>query len=814
MANRIKGITVEIGGDVTGLDKALNTVNKTIKDTQSQLKDVERLLKLDPTNTELLAQKQRLLKDAISNTKEKLDALKTAQEQAKQQLENGNLGQDKYDALQREIIETERKLKDLEDQSKKTNTTLAKISEAGAKLKDVGGKIKNVGDSLTKNVTVPIVAVGAAAMASFSEVDSAIDGMITKTGAAGKYLDKMTQAVENIATSIPTDFQTAADAVGEVSTRFQDVGEDLEGLSSYFVKFATINNTDVVSAVDNVQASMAAFGVETKDATLVLDALTQASQATGTDVNSLTNMMTQNAGVMKEMGYNYQETAFFMANLNKNGVDVGSTITGLKKAWQTASKDGKSMDTMLQEMNNTIKNAKTDQEAYQQAIDLFGAKAGPAIAQAVREGRLSFDAWAEDLEAFSGTVGDTFGATLDPIDQTTIIMNELKLTGADLAGMMQEMLIPILSDIRDGVKNVREWWGKLDESQKENIIRIAGIVAAIGPLLSIIGTIITTVGTLLTVVGAPVLGTIAAIIAAVTAVIAIGVLLWKNWDTIKAKAKQFVDNIKQKWESFKTITSAIFKAIGEDISKKWNEIKTKTSETWGKVKENTSKTWSAIKENVSTATSNLKDMVSQKLGNIKQAFEDNGGGIKGVIAATWTAIKEKWTLGFDTINTLTGGKLDGIKEKFKTVLENVKTTVQNAIEKIKGFFNFHFELPHIPIPHFSVVPEGWQLGDLLRGVIPHLDISWYKKAMDAGMIMNRPTIFGMQGNALLAGGEAGSETVVGTNSLLNMIKTAVENAGANYGDVNVFVQDGSSASRIAKEIGIEVNKQRRIQGSW
>ncbi len=113
MASRIKGITVESGGDTTGLDKALKNVNATIRSTQSSLKDVNKLLKLDPANTELLAQKQKLLKDAVGSTKEKLDALKTAQEQAKQQLENGDLGQDKYDALQREIIETEQELQKL-----------------------------------------------------------------------------------------------------------------------------------------------------------------------------------------------------------------------------------------------------------------------------------------------------------------------------------------------------------------------------------------------------------------------------------------------------------------------------------------------------------------------------------------------------------------------------------------------------------------------------------------------------------------------------------------------------------------------------
>ena len=113
MASRIAGITVEINGSTTGLTKALESVNKTIKTTQSELKDVERLLKLDPTNTELLSQKQEKLKTAISNTKEKLDALKTAQEQAQRQMENGDLGKDKYDALQREIIATEEELRRL-----------------------------------------------------------------------------------------------------------------------------------------------------------------------------------------------------------------------------------------------------------------------------------------------------------------------------------------------------------------------------------------------------------------------------------------------------------------------------------------------------------------------------------------------------------------------------------------------------------------------------------------------------------------------------------------------------------------------------
>ena len=134
MANRIAGITVEIGGDVGPLSRALESCNRTIKTTTTQLKDVERLLKLDPTNTELLSQKQETLKTKITATKEKLDALKTAQEQAKQQMESGDLGKDKYDALQREIVATEQELKNLAREAANANETLNKIESAGKAL--------------------------------------------------------------------------------------------------------------------------------------------------------------------------------------------------------------------------------------------------------------------------------------------------------------------------------------------------------------------------------------------------------------------------------------------------------------------------------------------------------------------------------------------------------------------------------------------------------------------------------------------------------------------------------------------------------
>ena len=189
--SRIKGITVEIDGNVTGLEKALKSVNTTIKTTQSQLKDVERLLKLDPSHTELLSQKQALLKEKIGATKEKLDALKQAQEQAKQQMESGDLGKDKYDALQREIIETEQELQKLAREAAEANTALNKIDSVGKTLENVGGKMTSVGSTLTRTVTAPIVALGTAAVKTTADFDASMSKVAAVSGATGDDLDAL-----------------------------------------------------------------------------------------------------------------------------------------------------------------------------------------------------------------------------------------------------------------------------------------------------------------------------------------------------------------------------------------------------------------------------------------------------------------------------------------------------------------------------------------------------------------------------------------------------------------------------------------------
>lgn len=495
-SRRIQGITVEINGDTTKLNSALKDVDKNLASTQSQLKDVEKLLKLDPKNTELLAQKQKLLTSAIGDTKDRLEKLKEAAAELAKKDSTPEL-QKQQDALQREIIETEGKLKSFEKElANVPNKAKQAFDTIGDGLTKAGEKMTEVGTSLTKNVTAPIAAVGAASIAAFNEVDEAMDTVVKKTGATGTALQEMQGIVENLATTIPTDFQTAADAVGEINTRFGVTGDELEALSAQFIKFADLNNTDVSSSVSSVQKVMAAFNIDAKQASKVLDTLNKTGQKTGISVDRLAETMSTNAAALQEMGMNAAESADFLGQVEKSGADLSIVMRGLKVANANAAKSGKSMRDTLKDFQGVMDSTKSDTEKLQTAIELFGSNAGQAIYNACRTGSLSFEDMASSLEASSGSVEESFNNTIDGVDNWKMAMNEVKLLGADIGGMLSEFAGPILKKVRDALKDAVQWWRGLSDQQKENILKITGIVAAIGPMVTIVGKATTAVGLL------------------------------------------------------------------------------------------------------------------------------------------------------------------------------------------------------------------------------------------------------------------------------------------------------------------------------
>lgn len=534
-SRRIAGITIEIDGNTTKLNSALKDVDKQLGQTQKDLKDVERLLKLDPRNTELLTQKQKLLTDAVKGSRERLAELQKAAEQLAEKDSTPEV-QRQQDALQREIIETKNNLKEFEKELGKIPNKASQAFDAvGSKLKDVGGKISTVGTEMTKMVTGPIAAVGTGAVAAFTEVDDAMDQLVIKTGATGSALEEMEGIVENMATTIPTDFNTAAQAVGEVNTRFGLMGSELEDLSTAFVQFSQLNQTDVSGSIDIVSSMMAAFGLEAKDAKKVLDRLNATAQRTGIKVDRLADVVQNNASALQEMGMTAADAIDFLGDVEVSGADVGVVMAGLRNAYKKAAKEGRPLNDVLKDFDKVMKSSKSDTEKTQEAIELFGSKAGTAIKNAAEQGTLSFDKLGASLETTAGNVEKTFEGTVDPIDNFKMAMNELKLVGADVGAMLSEFAGPILQKVRDGLSKALEAWRGLNEDQQNTIIKAAGVVAAIGPVVTVVGKLTQGIGLLSQGIGVLVAHPVAALFIGATAAIAGAVIAVKNHtDAVKA----------------------------------------------------------------------------------------------------------------------------------------------------------------------------------------------------------------------------------------------------------------------------------------
>lgn len=671
--SKIRGITIDIGADTSKFTSALKETNSAITSTSKQLKDVNKLLKLDPTNTNLLTQKQQLLGKQITDTKTKLEQLKDTQSAMK---DSGiDETSEQYQALQREIIATEESLKDLQKEQKNFGSVAKQELEAvGDKLKDVGSKVSETGSTLTKSLTTPIVAFAGAATAAFTQYDNGADTIIQKTGATGEALESMEGSMKSIASAIPVSFEKVGSAIGEVNTRFGVTGEALEDLSTAFLEFAELNGTDVSNSIDTVQKAMSAYGLSVEDTSAFLDTLNKVGQDTGISVDTLASSMMSNASSLKEMGYSASDAATLLGNLEKSGVDTSTVMTGLKKVVKASMEDGV---TAVEEFTKALSS---DEEA----IDIFGSKAGPQLKKAFDDGTLSiemFTAGTTSLNDAMGSVSDTYESTLDPIDKFQTTMNACIPVLAEIGNNIMEGLQPVLEKLVGVIEKVTEWWNNLDESTKSIIVTIGLVVAAIGPVLSLIGSLISGIGTAISVIGA-LCSPIGLVVAAIAAVIAIIVVCIKHWDDIKNAA----------------------------------------------------------------------------------------------------------------INAF-----DKIVEKVSTLKDKILAPFKAAWEGIKSLFSGEISLPKIKLPHFSISGSLNPLNWLQQG-IPSISVQWYKKAMNQPYTFNSPTLIGV--------GEAGSETVVGTEWLKN------HTSGNTTNNITIYQQQGEDVNALVNRIEERLTKNMRRANAW
>lgn len=673
MASKIKGITVEIGGDVTGLDKALKEIGKKSKDLQAELRQVERLLKLDPTNSELLAQKQKLLAEAVGETKKKLDALKQAEAQAQQQFREGKeVPQEAYRALQREIAYTEQDLKKLEKQAKETGGSMsASAKELAGHIGAAGEKMTSAGKSLLP-VTGAIVGAGAAAVAAMDKVDEGLDTVMTKTGATGEAAQELQEVYNAVAKTVPADFADIGAAVGEVNTRLGFTGEALEQAATDFLEFAKVNGADVNTSVQLVTRAMGDAGIAAEDYNQVLDALTVAGQQSGISVDTLATNLAKYGAPLRALGIETEEAIAMFAGWEKAGVNTETAFSGMKKAISTWSAEGKDARAEFAKTMQTIKDAPDISAATTLAIEAFGAKAGPDLADAIQGGRFEVDKYITALQNAGGAVDATYGMIVDEVDDTALASQNLQVALHDTGDTIAKTLGPILLSLAEKVSAVLEWFNGLDDETKKVILTIAGLVAAVGPVLIVAGKIATGVSALITLGSTlgPIItglttgtgalatafkvltGPVGLAIAAITAAILVIKHLWET-------NEDFRDAVKQIAEQIKGIVSTAVNFIKDKFGFLWTAIQQGFNAFKALFSGDFSGFFEGLKSLAATLIQGFKNIGSDIVSYIKDGLSGAWSSLASWVSDKVSWLKDKlmfWRSGQDEIS---GGSASG-----------------------------------------------------------------------------------------------------------------------------------------------------------
>lgn len=712
MANRIKGITIEIGGDTTKLSKALKGVNKNIIDTQKKLKDVNRLLKLDPTNTELLKQKQKLLASQIGDTKSKLTTLKNALAQLDSQDKTPEVEQHQAE-LKREIIATEQKLKSFQTQLNKTDS--AKIDKVAKNFEKVGQKVTGFGKKLTAGLTLPIGLAGGKMVEMASDYEENLNKVDVAFGdSKQKVIDWSETATKqfglskNSALEATSLFGDMGTSMGLATDEAADMSTDLAGLAGDLASFKNIGIDEAMNALKGV------FTGETESLKGLGVIMTQTNLEEFAEKQGLVfkNMSQSELATLR---YNY----VLEKTKNAQG-DYANTSDGVANATRTAKSQienlGTSIGTILlpyiakalEKVNDLLTKFNNMSPASQKmvvAIGLVVASIGPAI-------------------GIIGTLITTVGKILAILPKLKVAFKALwAIMSANPIGIIIGAIAALVAGfiyLWNTNEDFRNFW-----IETWNIIKATAIEVCNN----------------------------------------IKDFLTESWEKIKTTT----ENV---WNGIKTFFTDTWNAIKTTATNTVNEIKTTINNIWNTIKDITKSIWTGIKNVIKNVLDGIKNTVTNIINNIKSTIENAWNLIETVTKGTWDVIKSIIEGVWNVIKSLVTGNVDNVKSAIQNGWENVKSTttntwnaikeaimaplnsawdgVKNVVQKMKDAFNFNWKLPRIPIPKFSISGEF----NLLPPSVPSFNVNWNAK----GGLFTGPSIVGNQGF-----GEAGPEYALPLN---------------------------------------------------
>ena len=518
MAGTIKGIVVEIGGDTSGLQKAISKVNTVTSSLSKELRGVNSLLKLDPSNTELVSQKQTILAKNIEETKNKLDLLKSTQEQADKAIANGTeISEENYRNLQREIINTENKLNQLQLQASKWTSAGEKLEEFGSKVTNISSKIDNLGSTMTTSLTLPVLAIGTAAITTGNDFEAQMSRVQAIAGATKDELKLLTnQAMELGAQTSFSATEVAAGMENLASAGFttQEIMEAMPGL----LDLAASSGADLATSSEIAASAIRGFGLEASNSAHVADVFAEAAARTNAQTEDMGNAMKYTAPVANTMGLKIEEVAAaigIMSDAGIKGEQAGTTLRGaLTRLTKPTDKmigvmeelgisfyDNEGKMKSLTEMISMLQSATanlTDEQEQNALTTLFGTESLSGMVALINRGSGELADMTKSFEDCDGAAQEMANTMLDNAKGAFESLSG-SLESAGIA--IQQALAPEIKDLAKWIQGLVDDFNELSDEEKQSIINKALLVAAIGPTIKILGKLGTGIGTVTTGLG-------------------------------------------------------------------------------------------------------------------------------------------------------------------------------------------------------------------------------------------------------------------------------------------------------------------------
>lgn len=695
MNTKIRGITVTINGDTKGLGKALDAAKKQSIKLNEELKQVNKALKLNPSNVNLLSEKQKILADSVKAAREELNELEAAQGDVEKMYQSGDIDRGAYLEFQRKLEQARENLKRLQDQQVEFGSVAGQImQQVGKKVEDFGGKVEGIGKKIMP-ISAATAAAGGAAVKMAWDFEDSMAKVSTIADTTEVPLDQLQAAILELSDQTGIAAGEIAENVYNAISAGQSTGDAVEFVAKA-TDLARAGFAESGNALDLLTTIMNAYKLEADEVTNVSDTLIATQNLGKTTVAELSASMGKIIPTAKAANVQLDQVSAGYALMTANGVATAESTTYMNSMLNELNKSGtKVSDTLKNQTGKSFSELMS--EGYtlgdvlgiidtaaagdnKTLMDMFGsaeaAKAGLILlgndVADVENGLVEAGGSAGDFNNMLANIRDGTGGTASALEKldtnnqkVKVAFNQVKNAALDFGQTASGMLAPYIEKFAGFIQTATDKLKGMDDGQKKAIVTIAGVVAAAGPLLSIAGKGIQVVGGVIR-TGGNIVNTFTGAAAALKggasafslvgtgaklAGVAITVLSSPiTWIVagVAALVAGFIALYK-KCEWFRNGVNAV--AAG--VKNVWN-----------------------------TGMDALKTTASEKLATVKSAYEENGGGIKGVVAATMTGIKEIHTFGLDFIDNLTGGKLTEIKEKFLN--SNVGQVWSTAMEGVKS----------------------------------------------------------------------------------------------------------------------------------